>query len=128
MAWRRGQAYSQDLRDRVLKAEGSNSEVAARFDVSQSYVSRVRSRQRQLGRETAGEQRNHVAPRLASVEQALAERVAAANDLTLKQLVQWVDEEHGIHTSIAAMWTTLRRLGLTLKKSRCMPANNSATT
>lgn len=79
MAWRRGQAYSQDLRERVLKAEGSNSEVAARFAVSQSYVSRVRSRRRRLGCETAGQQCNHVAPRLTSVEQALAQHVAQAN-------------------------------------------------
>lgn len=128
MAWRRGQAYSQDLRDRVLTADGSNSEVAVRFAVSQSYVSRVRSRRRQLGSETAGQQCNHVAPRLASVEQALAQHVAAVNDLTLKQLVQWVRDEHGIQTSIPAMWTTLKRLGLTLKKKRSTPANSSAPT
>ena len=44
MAWHRGQAYGQDLRERVLAASGTNAEVAMRFDVSPSYVSRVRSR------------------------------------------------------------------------------------
>lgn len=43
MAWQRGQAYGQDLRDRVLAAEGSIREVAQRFAVSDSYVARVRS-------------------------------------------------------------------------------------
>jgi hypothetical protein len=38
MAWRRGQAYSQDLRDRILSAEGSARSVAAQFVVSVSYV------------------------------------------------------------------------------------------
>jgi transposase len=41
MEWRRGRAYSQDLRDRVLAAaaEGlSSREVAEQFDVSPSYV------------------------------------------------------------------------------------------
>jgi hypothetical protein len=54
MAWRSGQAYSQDLRDRVLRGEGSNTEVAARFEVTQSYLSRVRSRERRLGLDTPG--------------------------------------------------------------------------
>ncbi len=46
MGWRRGQAYGQDLRDRVMAASGSLRGVATRFSVSESYVARVRSRQR----------------------------------------------------------------------------------
>jgi hypothetical protein len=43
MSWRRGQAYGQDLRDRVLAAAGEPIRmVAARFGVSASYVSKVR--------------------------------------------------------------------------------------
>ena len=41
-----GQAYGQDLRDRVLNAKGSIREVALRFGVSESYVARARSRRR----------------------------------------------------------------------------------
>ncbi len=49
MSWRRGQAYGQDLRDRVLAAEGEPIRVvAARFGVSASYVSKVRTRLRSL--------------------------------------------------------------------------------
>ena len=40
MSWRRGKAYAQDLRDRVLAAKGRLREVAERFGVSQAYVSR----------------------------------------------------------------------------------------
>ena len=39
MVWHIGQAYGQDLRDRVLNAEGSIQEVAVRFGVSKSYMS-----------------------------------------------------------------------------------------
>jgi hypothetical protein len=47
MAWRRGQAYGQDLRDRVLSAEGEPiREVAERLSVSPSYVVKVRARLR----------------------------------------------------------------------------------
>ena len=48
MAWRRGQAYGQDLRERVLGAAGlSLRAAAARFAVSPSYVSKVRARLRE---------------------------------------------------------------------------------
>ena len=43
MAWQRGRAYAQDLRDRVLAAPGRLREVDERFGVSPSYVSRVRT-------------------------------------------------------------------------------------
>lgn len=39
MAWRRGQTYSQDLRDRVLAANHLSARQAAeRFEVSVSYT------------------------------------------------------------------------------------------
>ena len=67
MAWRPGQAYGHDLRDRVLAADGSIHEVAERFAVSDSYVARARSRRRRLGQVCAGAQCNHVPPRLAGL-------------------------------------------------------------
>ena len=67
MARVRGQAYGQDLRDRVLAAEGSIREVAERFVVSDSYVARVRSKRRRLGEDRAGVQCGHVPLRLARV-------------------------------------------------------------
>lgn len=49
MSWRCGQVYRQDLRDRVLAAQGTVREVAQYDAVSQSFVSRECSRQRRLG-------------------------------------------------------------------------------
>ena len=47
MAWRRGQALGQDLRDRVLADAGRPARaVAARFGVSVSYVVKARQRLR----------------------------------------------------------------------------------
>lgn len=79
MGWRRGQAYGQDLRDRIMVAHGSLREVGARFSVSISYVARVRSRQRR-GLLEAGPQCNHVPLRLQGLEAALAARVTAVPD------------------------------------------------
>ena len=84
MAWRRGQAYGQDLRERVLGAAGlSLRAAAARFAVSPSYVAKVRARLRDAGEATPGPQRNHVPPRLAPLAGAQRARVAAGAAATL---------------------------------------------
>ena len=122
MAWRRGRAYGQDLRDRVLAAADlSLRAAAARFAVSPSYVSKVRARLRETGDTAPGPQRNHVSPRLAPLADALRARVASGSDATLAELRAWALAGHGIRVSQPVMWKTLARLGLTLKKTaaRC---------
>lgn len=126
MVWHPGQAYGQDLRDRVLNAQGSIREVALRFGVSESYVARARSRRRRLGEDTPGAQCNHVPAKLSGLEQALAARVAAVNDQTLKQLGQWLQAEHNLQVGVTTLWRTLARLGLSLKKRHSMPRSRHA--
>jgi transposase len=128
MAWHQGQAYGQDLRDRVLAASGSIAEVATRFKVSQSYVARARSRRRRVGDDSPGAQHNHVRLKLSGLEHGLAARIQASNDQTLKQLCQWLQAEHGVQVSVTTLWKTLARLGLSLKKRRCMQQNRNART
>jgi transposase len=118
MMRRRGQAYSQDLRDRVLAAIGEPiRSVAARLRVSPSYVSKVQSKLRASGDARAGPQRNQQRPRLEPLYDVLRARVAEANDATIAELRDWVAREHAMRVSHPVMWKTLARLGLTLKKS-----------
>jgi len=118
MAWRRGQAYGQDLRDRVLACSALPlREVAARFGVSASYVSKARVRLRRLGEATPGPQHNHVPPRLAPFTDALRAKIEADPDATLRELRDWVEQEHGVRVSHPVMWTVVAQLGLTLKKT-----------
>jgi transposase len=118
MAWRRGRAYGQDLRDRVAAAvDLSLRTAAARFAVSPSYVSKVRARLRKTGDTAPGPQRNHVPPRLAPLADALRARVASGSDATLAELRAWALAEHGVRVSQPVMWKALARLGLTLKKT-----------
>ena len=128
MAWRSGQAYGQDLRERVLGAPGSVNAVAQRFGVSASYVARVRSRQRKLGQNCAQPQCNHVLPRLQGMYTQLLAKVQEAPDQTLQQLCQWAEREHGVRVGTTTMWKTLGRLGLSLKKRPFTPASKSART
>ena len=125
-SWRRGQAYAQHLRDRVLVATGTLCEVAERLGVSKAYVSRVRSRQERLGQSSAGAQRNHVPPRLQAVHEPLLAQVALVPEQTLAQLCQWVQAEHGIEVGVTTMGKTVKRAGLTRKKRRCTPPSKNA--
>lgn len=128
MAWHQGQAYGQDLRDRVLNASGSIAQVASRFGVSKSYVARARSRRHRLGDDAPGAQHNHVPPKLSGLEAALTAHVQAANDQTLEQLCQWLHAKHGVSVSVTTMWKTLARLGLSLKKRHSMPQSRHGRT
>jgi transposase len=128
MGWHLGQAYGQDLRDRVLHAKGSIREVALRFGVSKSYVARARSRRRRLGEDTPGVQCSHTPSKLGGLEQALIDKVNAVNDLTLKQLCAWLEAEHGVRVGVSTLWNTLARLGISLKKSRSMHPSKHART
>ena len=87
MAWRRGQALGQDLRDRVLADTGRSSRaVAARIGVSVSYVVKARQRLRATGEASARPQRNHVPPRLAPHHAAIRAEVATRSSATLAEL------------------------------------------
>jgi len=128
MAWRQGQPYSQDLRDRVLSAAGNSAVVAARFGVSISYVVKARQRRDREGELCARPQKSQTPAKLAGHDEVLKARVADVPDATLAELVAWVHAELGISVSVAAMWTRLRRLGLTLKKRRLSPPNGRGRT
>lgn len=116
MEWRRGQAYSQDLRGRVLAAEGSARAVAARFGVSVSYVVKARQRRDRSGDIAAGPQRSHTPRMLAGLHDTIFAHVQHHQDATLDELRTWLREAHGVSVSMGLMWNTLARLGLTLKK------------
>src|ERR1051325_6944022 len=100
MSWRRGQSYGQDLRDRVLACgDMTLREVAARFGVSPSYVSKVRARLREHGDCRPGVQRSHVPLRLAPFADALRERLNAVPDAKLNDVRSCLRETHGVQGS-----------------------------
>lgn len=118
MTWRRGQTYSQDLRDRVLAADHLTArQVAARFEVSISYVIKARQRRTRTGAVTPRPQKPPTARKLVHLHGALRDRVAAAPDATLAEHREWLAEVHGVVAGLTTIWKTLAQLGLTLKKS-----------
>ena len=123
MQWRRGKAYSQDLRERVFAlcdAGDAVGGIAEALCVSVSYVSKALGRRRDTGETSARPQRCHVAPKLLGLYDAIRAEVTSRPDATLAELRRWLGEVHGVSASDGLMHGTLARLGLTHKKRRCM--------
>lgn len=111
----RGQEYSQDLRDRVLAAQGSVAVVGRRFGVSPSYVSRVRMRRDNEGLCSTKPRGARHEMRLAHLREPLLARITQAPDQTLAQLCDWAAEQ-GVRVSTVTMHKSLKRWGWTFKK------------
>jgi len=121
MAWRSGQSYSADLRERVLAAVAGGlpaKTAAPRFGVSLSFIYKALKRRRLSGETSARAQRNQQAFKLAAYHEAIRAEVVLRPDATLKELRGWLIETHEVAASLGLMHNTLIRLGLTLKKVR----------
>src|ERR1700687_4499925 len=82
------QAYSQDLRERVLRAldRGDRpTEIARRFEVSRVWVYQVRGREQETGVRSSFQIGGHRRSRLAEREQMLRAWIAAEPDLNLAE-------------------------------------------
>ena len=124
------QAYSQDLRERVLRAldRGDGpTEIARRFEVSRIWVYQVRNRMQQTGQRSSFQIGGHRRSRLAGMEAVLRGWILARPELTLVQLRERL-AERGVSIKIGALWHQLNRWDLTFKKKLCTPASKSART
>jgi len=108
-------AYSMDLRERVLAdcdAGQTTKPVAEKYGVSRTWVRALKQRRREMG---------EIAPRKGGgrkrkIDRArLAELVREDPDATLAELRARL----AIRCALSAIWTVLRELKLTFKKSRC---------
>ena len=113
------QAYSQDLRDRVLRALARGdrpTEIARRFEVSRVWVYQVRDRERETGVRSSFQIGGHRRSRLAEREQVLRDWIAAQPDLSLAELRQRLAQQ-GVSIKIGALWHQLNKWNLTFKKN-----------
>lgn len=118
-------ALSQDLRDRVLAAldaGGRTGTVAAQFAVSPAWVRRLKQRRAATGETTPRSRANHRVPFHRRHAAAIHAAVAAKPGRTLAELKAHL----GVPEHIATVWTALRRLGLSWKKSPSAPPSRIA--
>lgn len=108
-------AYSMDLRERVLKesdAGMSTRAVAVKYDVSESWVRRLKQRRREHGEIAPRSSRNGLQPKWLPYAEQLQQLVQEKPDITLRELRDALGQEISIQTLSRA----LRQLQLTFKK------------
>lgn len=123
------QAYSQDLRDRIITAleaqADSRAGIAQTFGVSRSFVQKLWRRWRESGHSAAlahgGGRRRALADATAHIRKAIARQP----DATLGELCERIEQVAGTTASPSMMCRELRRLRLPRKKSRSTPANGT---
>jgi len=112
-------AYSQDLRDRVLRAlergEGPAA-IARRFEVSRVWVYQVRDCWQRDGRRSSLRVGGHRRSCLAEMEPTLRAWIEAEVDLTLSEICERLAKA-GIQIQVPALWHQLDKWNLTLKKN-----------
>jgi transposase len=114
-------AYSADLRERVLLACGrgqlSRAKIAALFQVGESTLYRWLETWRSEGRREAKPHAGGPEPRLdAAALEELAAIVAEANDLSLAEHAERLQERAGVSASGPTVSRALKKLGLPRKK------------
>jgi len=113
------QAYSQDLRERVLRAldRGERpAEIARRFEVGRVWVYQVRDRLEKTGKRGSFQIGGHRRSRLADMESLLRGWIKETADLTLVQMQDRLAKQ-GVPIKIGALWHQLNRWKLTFKKN-----------
>jgi transposase len=109
-------AYGDDLRRKVLVAyaagQGTQEQLAARFDVSFGWVKKIRRAELSTGSRSGTPQRR----RRSQVDgKLLRELVRQKPDIVLRELEEAM-REHGHAVSKSQLWRVLKKLGLRLKK------------
>ena len=126
------QAYSGDLRGRVIKAAAdglSARQAAARFGVGVSTAIVWVRRFRADGEATARRQGKPRGSRLdAHADFILALVEAGTKDISLAEIVARLKAERGLRVGITSVWKFLDRHGLTYKKRPPTPPSRIART
>jgi transposase len=106
--------YSAEFRGEVLgacDAGGGTREVATRFNVSESWVRRIKQERREQGK-LAPLRKRWRTPKWAVEADRIQEAIRVQPDLTLRELKAKLDTELSVQTLCRA----LQQLRLTLKK------------
>ena len=124
-------AFSLDLRQRVLAAalrgDATEQAVADRFQVSRSFVQKIKRLWHTTGSIAPSTSRRGPLPSLSDGDRAaLAAWIEATPDATGEELRRRLAQERGRRLSTRAVNRALAAMGLTLKKRRSGPTSKAA--
>jgi len=117
--------YSQDLRDRVLRAYDRGmrtKQIAETFGVSPAWARRVKQRRRETGETRA---KPMGGPGVTVVDRGqLAALVREHPDATLAELREYL----GVQCALSTLCMALKKMGLSFKKKQSTRRNRTART
>lgn len=119
-------AYSQDLREKVLRAvdQGyARGEIVRVFGVSLATIKRYHKQRRETGTVTPKTIPGRAPRKLAQLQAELVPQLQAHDDFRLEDHCQLWEQTSGIKVSTATMSRAIKRLGWTRKKRRWLPLN-----
>lgn len=120
--------YSQDLRERVLRAVDTGmprADVVKTFAVSPATIKRYLKQRRETGTLKPKAIPGRPAHKGAALEAGLVVQLQAHPDARLEDHCQQWEAEHGVKVSPATMSRAMRRIGWTRKKNRWWPVNGA---
>ena len=125
------QAYSLDLRERVVTAYENGAEtileVAERFEVSDSFIKKLLRRKRTTGEIAPIGHRGGQPKRLTDKHRKwLLKTVLAEPDITLGELQERLLGEKNLRVSVPTLCRALQALNLRRKKSRWSLVNETS--
>lgn len=124
-------AFSIDLRERVVRAceqpGAVRTHISQVFNISTAFIRRLMQRRRETGC-IAPRPRGGRLPKLSKDQHpCLRELVRQQPDATLAELADRLEERTQIRLSDSTLAHLLQELRLPRKKSRCTPANATAS-
>lgn len=114
------EAYDEKFRGEVLAACDAGEatrEVALRFDVSESWVRRIKQRRRESG-QVAPKKAKPRTPKWRAWADWLKAKVESKPDIYLWELQAALKEERGEQAGLQTLCNACRELGLSPKKRR----------
>jgi len=114
--------YSLDLRKKIFSAwqakEGSQRELAKRFNVSLSFIRDLSSQYRKTGEITPKPQGGDRRSKLKEKEKELLKKIIEEkNDIYLEEIQKKIQEQTGIEVSVSSLYRTLQKMQLRRKKN-----------
>jgi transposase len=119
-------AYSQDLREKVLRAvdQGkSRREIVDMFGVSLATLKRYLKQRRETGNMLPKPIPGRPSKKYAPLQAGLVAQLQAHPDALLEEHCRLWEEAHGMQVSPTTMSRAIRRVGWTRKKKRWVPLN-----
>ena len=119
-------AYSQDLRERVLRAVDQGyqrADIIKLFGVSRATIKRYLKQRRETGAVNVKPIPGRPPKKFAPLQAHLVAQLEAHPDATLEAHCQMWQEQQAVAVSTSTMSRAIRRVGWTRKKRRWAPLN-----